>query len=46
MLRNLIIFLILQMDLKEKLMEYWEVLDGEGNPTGEIMKKYDKNEKN
>ena len=23
-------------------MELWEVLDGEGNPTGEIMKKYDK----
>ena len=23
-------------------MEYWEVLDGEGKPTGEIMKKYDK----
>ena len=23
-------------------MEYWEVLDGKGNPTGEIMKKYDK----
>lgn len=23
-------------------MEYWEVLDKEGNPTGEIMKKYDK----
>lgn len=22
-------------------MEYWEVLDSEGNPTGEIMKKYD-----
>ncbi len=22
-------------------MEYWEVLDGEGKPTGEIMKKYD-----
>ena len=23
-------------------MEYWEVLDGEGKPTGEIMEKYDK----
>lgn len=23
-------------------MELWEVLDGEGNPTGEIMEKYDK----
>ena len=23
-------------------MEYWAVLDGEGNPTGEIMEKYDK----
>ncbi len=22
-------------------MEYWDVLDGDGNPTGEIMKKYD-----
>ena len=25
-----------------KDMEYWEVLDGEGKPTGEIMEKYDK----
>lgn len=24
-------------------MELWEVLDGEGNPTGEIMEKYDQN---
>ncbi len=23
-------------------MELWEVLDGNGNPTGEIMEKYDK----
>ena len=23
-------------------MELWEVLDGDGNPTGEIMEKYDK----
>ena len=23
-------------------MELWEVLDGEGNPTGEVMEKYDK----
>ena len=23
-------------------MEYWEVLDGEGKPTGKIMEKYDK----
>ena len=23
-------------------MEQWEVLDGDGNPTGEIMEKYDK----
>lgn len=23
-------------------MEYWEVLDGEGKTTGEIMEKYDK----
>ena len=22
-------------------MEYWDVLDENGNPTGEIMKKYD-----
>lgn len=22
-------------------MELWEVLDGKGNPTGEIMRKYD-----
>lgn len=23
-------------------MELWEILDDNGNPTGEIMKKYDK----
>ena len=28
--------------MREEFMEYWEVLDGEGKPTGEIMEKYDK----